>query len=105
MEKRPIPSDIDLQIMGIAHQLAAGGEGENYPAAVMIVPTVLKLKEFLNRYGLDEFMRLIDHYYRTFDSILLKEIVVILSPDRHPGKFYHLFARKVAEVLTKEAGE
>jgi len=81
MKKHSIPPDIDRQILGIAHQLAAGGEGENYSAAVMIVPTVLKLKEFLHSRGLDAFMQLVDHYHRNFDSALLKEIVVILMSE------------------------
>ncbi|MCF8128185.1 MAG: hypothetical protein K9N10_06700 [Deltaproteobacteria bacterium] len=81
MKKCSIPPDIDHQIQGIAHQLAAGGEGENYPAAVMIVPTALKLKEFLHSCGLDAFLQLVDHYYQTFDSALLKEIVVILMSE------------------------
>jgi hypothetical protein len=81
MKQRPIPPDIDHQIQGIVHQLALGGEGENYPAAVMMVPTVLILKEFLHGHGLDEFLKLIDHYYHAFDSVLLKEIMVVLMSE------------------------
>ena len=72
---------MDRQIQGVAHQLALGGEGKNYPAAVMIVPTVVKLKEFLDRYGLDEFLQVVDYYYHAFDSDLLKEVGVVLMSE------------------------
>ena len=82
MKKRPAPyPPIDRRIRGIAHQLSIGGEGENYPAAVMIMPTVLQFKEFLESHGLEEFLRMIDHYYHAFDSVLLKEIVVVLMSE------------------------
>jgi hypothetical protein len=69
---------VDRQLQEIADELAIGGEGENYPAAVMIKPAVHKFREFFDRYGLDEFLRLVERYYRAFESDLLKEIVVVL---------------------------
>ena len=115
MKKMPIPSHIDRQIREIAHELTLGGEDENYPAAVMIVPTVLKLKEFLDRHGLHEFLHLVDHYYQTFDSALLKEIVVVLMSEaineplvkgalkldqRHVDTLVTISMRHIIRVLT-----
>ena len=49
---------VDRQIRGIARELSMGGEGENYPAAVMIMPAVVEFKKFLESRGLDAFLRL-----------------------------------------------
>jgi len=89
--------EIECDIERMEILLKKNGSGENYEVSCMVAPVVAKMRRFLVRRGLDEFLGLIERLFFGCPDPVLKEIVLVMMSEAGND----LLARR--EFLLREA--